>query len=112
MLRRLPTLALLLFVVCLQVFPLYANDLWMHLLMGRDILDSGVPHHEVYSYTAAGRAFVYHEWLAGVGMYLLHRTTGDTGLILLQPLIALLTVLLLHRTASRWGRANSRNAAT
>ena len=103
MLRRLPILALLLFVFCLQMFPIYANDLWMHLLLGRDILDSGVPHHEMYSYTAAGRPFVYHEWLAGVGMYLLHRVAGTTGLILLQPLTALLTALLLYRVAVRLG---------
>ena len=54
MTRRLPLLALGALVVVLHVFPISANDLWMHLLLGQDILHDGIPHQEIYSYTAAG----------------------------------------------------------
>ncbi len=103
MTRRLPLLALAALVVVLHVFPIYANDLWMHLLLGQDILHHGIPHQEIYSYTAAGRPFVYHEWLAGVLLHLLDALGGPTLLILLQPACALLTVGLLHRLCRSLG---------
>ncbi len=99
--RRLPFLALAGLVVLLHVFPVYANDLWMHLLLGRDLLEAGLPHQEVYSYTAAGYPFVYHEWLSGVLLQWLHSLGGSTALIALQPACALLIVFLLYR-AARW----------
>jgi len=103
MLRRFPALALVILIVCLQVFAIYANDLWMHLLLGRDILAEGVPHQEVYSYTAAGSPFIYHEWLSGVILHLVDRLGGTTGLVLLQPLAALLVAWFLFRAARSSG---------
>ena len=49
MLRVLAVLSLLLLILCLEIFPIYANDLWMHLLLGGDLLHDGVPRQEVYS---------------------------------------------------------------
>lgn len=103
MIRRLPLMALGVLVVVLHVFPLSANDLWMHLLLGQDILHSGIPHQEIYSYTAAGRPFVYHEWLAGVLFHLLDAAGGSTLLILLQPACVLLAVGLLYGTCRSLG---------
>src|SRR5437879_459917 len=41
-----------------------ANDIWVHLRIGRDILATGkVPLVESYSAVAAGRPFISHEWL-------------------------------------------------
>ena len=96
MIRRLPLLALGALVVVLHVFPISANDLWMHLLLGQDILRDGIPQQEIYSYTAAGQPFVYHEWLAGVLFHFLDALGGSTLLILLQPVCVLLTVGLLY----------------
>jgi len=101
--RRLPLLALAALVVVLHVFPLSANDLWMHLLLGQEILHTGIPYQEIYSYTAAGQPFVYHEWLAGVLFHLLDALGGSTLLILLQPACALLTVGLLYRLCRSMG---------
>lgn len=102
-LGRLPLLALGFLILAVQIFPLYANDVWMHLLLGRDILLEGIPHQENYSYTAAGRPFVYHEWLAGVFLHLLRSLGGDTALVLVQPLSVLLIAWLLFRTARALG---------
>ena len=101
--RRLALLALGALIIVLEIFPLYANDVWMHLLMGRDILQDGIPHREIYSYTAAGRPFVYHEWLSGVLLHAVHRAGGTGALILLQPASVLLLALLLYRAARRLG---------
>jgi hypothetical protein len=101
--RRLTFLALGALIVVLEIFPLYANDVWMHLLMGRDILQDGIPHREIYSYTAAGRPFVYHEWLSGVLLHAVHRVGGVGALILLQPASVLLLAFLLYRASRRLG---------
>jgi len=101
--RRLPLLALGALVVVLHVFPLSANDLWMHLLLGQEILHTGIPYQEIYSYTAAGQPFVYHEWLAGVLFHVLDGLGGSTLLILLQPVCALLTAGLLYRLCRSMG---------
>jgi hypothetical protein len=103
LIRRLPLLALGALVVVLHVFPLSANDLWMHLLLGQEILHTGIPHQEAYSYTAAGQPFVYHEWLAGVLFHILDAMGGSTLLILLQPACALLTVGLLYGVCRSMG---------
>lgn len=103
MLRRLPALALVLLVAALETFRLYANDVWMHLLLGRDILRTGIPHREVYSYTAAGRPFVYHEWLAGVLFRALEIAGGPALLLILQPLAALAIAWLAYRTCRSLG---------
>jgi hypothetical protein len=57
------------------------NDLWVHVLSGRRILDSGaVPRLDVLSYTAAGSAWVDHEWLAQCAFAWIFEHTGTTGL--------------------------------
>jgi hypothetical protein len=101
--NRLALLGLAALAVVLQVFPLSANDLWMHLLLGKDILGGGIPHQEVYSYTAAGQPFVYHEWLSGVLFHLLEARGGSALLVLLQPACVLLTLGLLYRACRAVG---------
>jgi hypothetical protein len=103
MARRLPCLALAGLILILEIFPLFANDLWMHLRLGQDILASGIPRVETYSYTAFGRPFVYHEWLSGVALHLVNRLGGTTALVLLQPAIVLLLAWILLAAAQRLG---------
>ncbi len=42
------------------------NSFFTHLATGRLILSSGIPHHDVYSFTAAGDPWVVQSWLASV----------------------------------------------
>jgi len=105
MARRLPYLALAVLILVLEIFPLFANDLWMHLRLGQDILAAGVPKVETYSYTASGRPFVYHEWLSGVALHLVERLGGTTALVLVQPATVLLLAWILLAAARRLGAA-------
>ena len=42
------------------------NSFFTHLATGRLILDHGIPHHDVYSFTAPGEPWVVQSWLASV----------------------------------------------
>ncbi len=52
------------------------SDLWWHLASGRDIWSQGaIPRLDPYSFTAAGAAWMNHEWLWDVvywGFYRIH----------------------------------------
>ena len=72
------------------------NDLWGHVLFGRDILAAGaIPRVDTYSYTAAGRPWVDHEWLAQVAMASAYAHAGSAGLLWLKLAAAVATCVLL-----------------
>jgi hypothetical protein len=87
------------------------NDLWGHVLFGRDILAAGaIPRVDTYSYTAAGHAWIDHEWLAQVAMAGAYGHAGSPGLLLLKFTLAIATFTLLfamiHRRSTMpevWG---------
>jgi len=69
--------------------PMSNNDIWLHLKVGETVLAEGaVPTIERFSFTAAGRPLVPHEWGAAVLFALVHRGFGVNGLILLKGLLA------------------------
>ncbi|MDX2166356.1 MAG: hypothetical protein SF182_04810 [Deltaproteobacteria bacterium] len=83
------------------------NDLWVHLFSGRRILALGaVPRVDDASYTAAGAAWVDHEWLTQVVFAWLFAHGGGTALWLAKLAVALLTAALLWtliaRHAANW----------
>ena len=83
--------------------PLAAYDLWWHLKAGRMILESGaVPHADPFSFTAAGRPWTYHSWLAGVVLTLVWDAGGAVGMIWFRSL--LLAAALMLAWASARGR--------
>jgi hypothetical protein len=110
-LRRLPDLraavllraALIGGVFTMASRPLFDPDLWWHLANGRLILRHGIPTEDVYSWTARGHHWVVQEWLAEVGMYLLHRGGGLVALFLVAGAIAAFTVALVERSLRRTG---------
>ncbi|HUG34198.1 MAG TPA: hypothetical protein VMJ90_05475 [Anaerolineales bacterium] len=60
------------------------GDLPRHLLMGRNILETGKPPTtEIFSYPYAGREYVPHEWLAGVIFYLSWLVFDLNGVVVL-----------------------------
>ena len=83
------------------------NDLWGHVLFGRDWLARGaLPLTDPYAYTTAGRAWVNHEWLTQVVFALVFRWAGSPGLLLLKFGVASATfVLLLGTMRLRTSRA-------
>ncbi len=66
------------------------NSFFVHLTTGNWILDHGsVPHHDVYSYTAAGRPFLAQSWLAEALYSFLDRSAlGGFGIRLMMGIVA------------------------
>jgi len=52
------------------------NDLWIHVRVGLDVLAAGIPRVDSYSYTAAGGAWIDHEWLLHALFGGLYRVAG------------------------------------
>lgn len=82
------------------------NDLWGHVLFGRDLLAAGtIPRVDSYAYTAVGQPWVNHEWLSQVLMAAVYGWAGSTGLLLLKFAAGVTAFLLLlshvrHRATS------------
>jgi len=71
-------------------------DLWLHIAMGKFIILKGyVPSVDVLSCSIAGRPWVNHEWLFQIIVYSIYNMSGADGLILMQVIIASLTMLIL-----------------
>ncbi len=71
-----------------SVWALPPNDLWWHVRVGSDILDSGyIPRHDVYSFTEQGQPFFYQNWLAGILMAGLMRLGGVRLLVFARALM-------------------------
>ena len=53
------------------------TDMWWHLGAGRAIVTSGrIPYADEFSFTVRGKSWVNVQWLAQVGMYLVHSIAG------------------------------------
>lgn len=78
------------------------NDLWGHVLFGRDILAAGaIPRVDTYAYTTAGHAWFNHEWLSQVVMASTYARAGSLGLLLLKLAVAVATCALLFGLVRR-----------
>jgi hypothetical protein len=72
-------IGLALFVILTIAFllPVYPNDYWWYLRLGKEILSSGsVPGVDTYTSTRAGVPVVYNSWLSAVVFWILYRTGG------------------------------------
>ena len=57
-------------------------DVWWHLRTGQLILQNhAVFHSDPYSFTKFGQPWVNHEWLSDVIIFVVYRTAGWAGLI-------------------------------
>ncbi len=71
-------------------------DLWLHLGMGRFIMQNHyIPSQDVLSCTVAGTPWINHEWLFQVIVYNLYRIWGSDGLIMMQVVLVIFTMLIL-----------------
>jgi hypothetical protein len=79
-------------------------DFWWHLRTGQLIAESGaVPRVDPFSFTAAGRPWVAHEWLWELGVFRLYRLGGYRAAVLLSGLIVTLAYVILYRLLRRLG---------
>ena len=93
------------FVVVLAagLFSLAARDLsdpdiWWHLRTGQLILETRtVPHTDPFSYTRRGEAWITHEWLTEVFLYLVYRVAGKGALVIGFAAIIAAAFLIAYR---------------
>lgn len=77
------------------------NSFFWHLRTGRYILDHGIPHGDVFSYTAPGTHWVAQSWLAELAYGVLDRGFGAFAIRLLVASTGAAITLLSYRLARR-----------
>ena len=75
-------------------------DLWWHLRLGEEILATGVPTHDLYSFTFRGHELVDHEWLTQSLVSGLYRLAGIEALNFAFALLAALVFWLVYCRAA------------
>src|ERR1700685_4006113 len=70
--------ALVGFAVVLLEFlpPSFSVDSWLGLVTGREVWQSGVPHHEVLTALSQGHTWIDQQWLSQLAMYALYLLGG------------------------------------
>jgi hypothetical protein len=79
------------------------NDFWWHLRTGRFIFESGIPRHDPFSWTAAGKPWVMHEWLSEAIIYAVQSAFGYIGNMVLFIAVSLASIAISHALARRFG---------
>jgi hypothetical protein len=82
-------IGLALFVILTIAFllPVYPNDYWWYLRLGKEIVSSGsIPTVDTYTFTQAGMPVVYHSWLSAVLFWILYETGGLSLTVLARGL--------------------------
>src|SRR6478752_615870 len=79
--------------------PLGDNSFLWHLRTGRLILDHGIPHHDPYSFTAAGTRWIAQSWLAELMYGALDRALGPFAIRIAVGLAGACVAVFLYRIA-------------
>ncbi len=109
MMRRLSTSTLLQVVLLSGIFVLNFfeetdPDFWWHLATGRFIVESAtLPRTDIFSYTAAGQAWIAHEWLAEIAMFQLYRAGGYLTLVVVFASLITVAYATVFRTLRLFG---------
>ncbi|MCC6442954.1 MAG: hypothetical protein IT210_05780 [Armatimonadetes bacterium] len=81
-------------------------DIWFHVRAGEYLLQYGcVPRTGIFSYSAADRPWIAHEWLASLLFALIHRLGGPLGLLLWRSLMLALVFAAIYFIARQRGGA-------
>jgi hypothetical protein len=96
--RRIFFTVLVLHIFLSLIRPIDDPDIWWHLKTGQHIIHTlRVPRTDIYSYTAAGKEWIAHEWLSQTLMYITYSLSGWIGLIVFSSLVTAAIVLYLAR---------------
>ena len=88
------------YIAVMTLFKMSNNDIWIHLKTGEFVLQTGwVPVLDPYSFVAAGRDYVAHEWLSGVLFYAVYSFSGVVGLTFFKAVVIAATCGFLLDTA-------------
>jgi len=75
----------------------YDPDSWWHLRVGQIIWNShSIPRFDEFSYTTNRHAWIPHEWLAQVSIFVAYKVGGYTGMWVWMALLACLLVVLVY----------------
>ena len=94
--RRLFTLLFLLALFAMAVRETLDPDMWWHLRTGEYILQEGIPHEDVFSFTVPENEWITHEWLSQVVMWSVYLVGELPGLIVVFALLITVTFWLLY----------------
>jgi len=71
-----------------SIYPLHHTDLWGHLSFGRHIAEHGtLPASDPFTAAATSKPVVHVSWLAQLSGYLVWKSLGEEGLLLLHSLL-------------------------
>jgi hypothetical protein len=71
-------------------------DLWGHILFGKEIFLTGsIPRMDPYSYTAFGHAWINHEWVSEILMWVVFNSFGSPGLLIGKMFIGIIVVSVI-----------------
>lgn len=71
-------------------------DYWWHWRTGEAIVRDGLPAADPFSFTAAGKPWLAHEWLSEVVIYLVVQSAGYVGAALLFAGVVLTALALMY----------------
>jgi hypothetical protein len=101
--RQLFSIVLLLAIFIISLRPIADPDFWWHLRTGQLIYETGqIPKSDPFSFTAAGKPWIAHEWLSELIIYALYRL-GGFGLLtfVFSSLITIAFLLVYLRSPER-----------
>ena len=97
--ERMVTAVLFLGIFAMAVRETVDPDMWWHLRTGEAILGSGIPRHDIFSFTVPNHQWITHEWLSQVFMWGVYRLAGLPGLIIVFAGLIALTFWLVYRSS-------------
>jgi hypothetical protein len=89
-----------LFALALVAMPMRETldpDMWWHLRTGEVIWQSGIPRHDIFSFTVPHHEWVTHEWLSQLLMWLVYLAGGWPGLIVVFALLTAVSFWLVYK---------------
>lgn len=103
-LSSLPIILVLGTIGLLLTFPMQDFDIFWHLANGRAMLESGtIINQEIFSFTANGKHFSNHAWLAQGIFFVIFKTLGANGLIAAKVLLAMIIGACLYSFGRKQG---------
>ena len=84
------------FIVLFRKLFYMGIDIWYMLSEGKYILHNGFPYTDVFTFHE-GLKLVIQQWLSTVIYYIIHKYTGDPGLIIFSILLFIIIEYLLYK---------------
>ena len=94
--RRLFEALFLVALFAMAVVETLDPDMWWHLRTGEYILANGLPRQDVFSFTVPDYAWITHEWLSQVFMWLVYQAGSLPGLMVVFALLIASTYWLVY----------------